>query len=255
MLKKFTAILLSTVTMLAVIGFMPTRAAAAAADYGISVRKWTFHYYVRNENELRLGFHFVVSASKRYDVTYSAKVLDSGGKQVTSWKGITIYGGNSLNYINFNMNKAAELLKSGSKYTIRITGKCVADGKEQSYYWDYEFTHTPNIHGFSAADYGKAISYKFLEYDYGDLVANFWLSANESYDVTYKVRVTDPEGRTIYTFSDVTVTAGTSEKKYKFSTKGLKIQRAGTYTFVVDGIVNFNGVHNRHDWKFKYEHN
>lgn len=255
MLKKLTAILLSTVTMLTVIGFMPMRAEAASSDYGMAVRKWTFHYYVRNENELRLGFHFVVDASKPYDVSYSAKVLDSDGKQVTSWKGINIYGGNRLNYINFNMNKAAQLLKPGSKYTMRITGTCVADGKEQSYKWDYEFTHTPSIHGFSAANYGKDVSYKFLEFDYGDLVANMWFSANESYDVTYRVRVTDPEGRTIYTFSDVTVTAGTSEKNYKFSTSGLKIQEPGTYTFIVDGIVNFNGVDNRHDWKFKYEHN
>ncbi|MDR1706008.1 MAG: hypothetical protein LBS19_15175 [Clostridiales bacterium] len=252
MKKRLTALLLSVLTAIASLGLFSVPAMAAqSSDFGMYVRKYTFHYYSDAE---KIGFHLVLGAEKSYDVTYTVKLVDEAGTQLASWDPVTYYGGNKRNFRIYNLTDTSRL-NWGEDYTLKVTGKCLANGKEQSFTWNFKFNHWPSVFNYTKEELGKAVKYEFLEYDYGDFAFNLWLSANEGYDATYKVRIIDPDGKTKYIFGDTNAAAWSGENKWKFSTKGMMADKAGEWTIRVDGMVDFDGIHNMQYWNFKYNLN
>jgi hypothetical protein len=225
--------------------------AARSSDFGMYVRKYTFHYYSEAE---KIGFHLVLGAEKSYDVTYSVRLVDSDGTQIASWDDVTYTGGKKRNFRIYNFTDAS-VLNWGEAYTLKVTGECLANGSEQRFTWNLDFVHWPDVFYLSQDELGMAVSYDFLEYDYGDFVFNLWFSANSDYSVVYKVRIIDPDGTTKYLFSDTEMDAWSGEKKWKFSSSGMKADKVGTWKIRVDATVDFEGMHNMRYWEFKYDLN
>lgn len=233
--------------------FSVPASAADASDYGMYVRCW--ERYLSKDGTLY--FNFVFGATKSWDVSYTAKLLDSDGKTVAAWTKTskTILGGSDKQFYRYMFEDADDTLKVGNTYTFRVYGKCLANGKEQNFNWDYSVKYRNDLNTYSSSAYGMGATYKFYEYDYGDISFLLWLSASKDYDVTYKVRLVNPDGKSVYFWNDITIKSGTSDKKYTYNTSYAPVRDAGAYKIIVTQIVDYSGMHASYDKTFTYDFN
>ena len=262
MFKKITAVLLSAVMMVAVFGLMPTRVvAASSSDYGMFVGRFRFNYSTEN-NKTDLEFIFHLGADKTHDVTYTARVLDSNGGTVASWT-----GANNRQVVTTGTRRATRSFRIidissvnlvvGSRYTFRIIGSVIVNGREQSYHWNYTFTHRPEIENHSAADLGLSSKFSYVGLNnQSNPVFDMWYTANKGYDTIYKVRIINSSGALMWYSSNFNVDAWEGEVSQRVSVGWRnRTFSPGPYVVEVYGMVEFDGLHNVLMWTYHLDVN
>jgi hypothetical protein len=99
-------------------------------------------------------------------------------------------------------------LTEGKTYTFRLTGKCVADGKTQSFTWDYKFTHCPFINDYDMEEYGMYIEYE-IEHDFGDVLTTMLFYALSDFDIKYRVELLNTDKSVLKSWDTITVKSET----------------------------------------------
>ena len=233
----------------------PVPADEFAADYGVFSRK-DYFYYEKNEEdeyEVNLVCYFLFDAAKKYDVTYTAKLLDNNGNEFQNWsKGGVFKAGTEDNSYYFRLLRCDDILAKGNEYKVRIIGSVTVDGKLKSWYWDYNFTHIPSINAYTSGDYGVDVKFNFLGYDSGDLRCELTLFATGDYDATYTVELLDPEGKKIYKWDSHTLFMGDESQTWKYSTNTKPAKNPGKYTYVIRGSVDVDQMQRRFKWEYFY---
>lgn len=254
LIRRIATLILTVSAIAFALGSAAVPVYAAASDYGMSVTKMYFYYAKDSEtNKFNMYYQFKFGATGNYDVSYTIKLLDSGGNKVTGWDGETYKAGANNKWFRLNFNDCNGRLTTGSQYTVRVTGECVAGGKTQSYYWDYTFTHDTSINDYSFEDLGMNAKKSYIEYDYGDFNTKLLLSANKGNDVNFVVELLDTKNNVAQRWNKVTISAWNTDKGYTFNTKGLALWDVGTYIYRVRCWVPFDtGVSRYGYWDFKY---